>query len=313
MLGFGLGLIQHATQTLTHAATTVVASTFVGKSYIKSYLEEHLGSYQEIATIEIVKLKSAITNDKAPIKELNEIIVKIERRVQSLFSFIKADAQLNLFADIISKKIGDYESTEAFKTKLKNSPAVGKMKTTLLGLISPEIYQLLSSAVEKTGNVKNLKREEQEALVVLLKSDKITKDFNALNLKKTLPLFRQHVKALYQELGLAREDSDRLEQLINKLESDHLKDFENIKSHLQSSLPTLLEELLAYVYKECPHLQIESAPKAITIAKDMHKDKDKGKEKKGKEKKGTKRSAPEKEEAEHTASTSKPGKKKKGK
>lgn len=252
---------------LKQTAIKYGAATSVGQGYIKSYLKERIELHFGEAGIELDKIKLTIKNDKKLARELSTTLSEVESKTAELLTFATADEQLNVFASIIAKKLGDFESLEDFKDSLKKSPAIGKMKEHAAKVVSSEIYEGLSAVIKKAGDIKKLSKKDQTELVKMLKSDEIAEKLQGIDLGKALTGFKASGKAFCKELKLDADDTQDLETIFDDLVSEQLAGFEKIKKDLEKHLPTALKKLLEYVHTECPHLAIEDAPKAITHSK----------------------------------------------
>ncbi|MBI2790775.1 MAG: hypothetical protein HYX61_02355 [Gammaproteobacteria bacterium] len=250
-----------------NAAIKYGAATSYGQGWIKGYLKERIELHFGEAGVEIESIKKTIKSDKKLSKELSATLEEVEAKTGELLTFATADEQLDVFAAIIGKKVGDYASVKDFKEALQASPAIKKMKEFALKLVSPDIYEGLSAVIKKAGDIKKLSKKDQAELVKILKSDDIADNLKDIDLKKSLDGFKKNGMAFCKELKLNADDTQDLETIFDDLVSEHLAGFEKIKKDLEAHLPTVLKKLLEYVHTECPHLAIEDAPKTVIHSK----------------------------------------------
>ncbi len=252
---------------LKNTAIKYGAGTSVGQGYIKSYLKERIETNFAEATVELDNIKKTIRADKNLAKELTATLKSVETKTAQLLSFATADEQLDVFSRIIGAKVGEFDSLDAFKDSLKQSPAINKMKEFALKLVSADIYEGLSAVIKKAGDIKRLTKKDQAEVVRILKSDEIAKNLQKIDLKKALNGFKVNGKAFCKEMKLDTDDTQDLETIFDELLREHLEDFQGIKTEFENHLPAVLKKLLEHVESECPHLAIEDSPKAITNSK----------------------------------------------
>lgn len=230
-----------------------VKTKVMSEANVKEHLHSKIKDHFTSAHTNLMTAKKSFANDKQ-LSVLCDSCDAISIQAKQLEAFVLQDLQLDVIAHVFYSKAKEYASIDTLKSTLEKSPAVSKMKSLLIDLISAQLYDGLIPLAENMGNFDKLSLAQQQSIVTLLQNDKVMSKIKSIDVKETFNSLKAAVDSLALELKLDKKDHESLKRIIETIEKNHLNSLDKIKKDIVKHINPMMNKLLETIFDKCPEL-----------------------------------------------------------
>ncbi len=232
-----------------------VKTKVMSEANVKDHLHTKIIEHFKSANTNLMAAKKSFASDKQ-LAVLCDSCDAISIQAKQLEAFVLQNQQLDVIAHVFYSKAKEYASIDALKSTLEKSPAISKMKSLLIDLISAQLYDGLIPLAENMGNFDKLSLTQQQSIVALLQNDKVLSKIKDIDVKETFHSLKSAVDSLALELKLDKKDHESLKRIIETIEKNHVHSLDVIKKDIVKHIKPMMSKLLETIFDKCPELAV---------------------------------------------------------